>query len=183
MDPYDNVQDIVRAAAIVSKIRPDVMFLVVGTGLSLQEVQALVAENRLEDKFTFTGWVPYEDMPKYLEKAHIGVIGGTDILANHMYMTLKLPEYWASGTAVVAPRMMAIQEVAEDMEDVLLYKPGDPKDLAAKILLLIQNEPLRTRLKEKGRLKLEKEFDWEMLSEKIWSASRQGIEIERPERA
>lgn len=167
VDPYNNVQVIARAAPYVIKKNPDAIFLIVGTGVSLAEVKKIVRKNGVEKNFVFTGWVEYKEVQHYLEQASIGVIGRSNILANHLVLTLKLPEYWASGVAIVAPKLKAISEVAEGEKDVLFYKPDNEIDLGDKINMLLENDCLRKKLAANGRLKLEENFDWEKLSSQI----------------
>jgi len=163
IDPYNNAEIIVKAAPFVLKKHPNVMFYIVGHGLSLNEVILLAKKNQVEEHFLFTGWVSYEEIPKYLRRATIGVIGRSNKLANHLVFTLKLLEYWASQTVVVAPKLKAIEQVGKDGQDLLFYEPDNAVDLGNKICTLLEQEELRQRLVNNGRKKVEEFFDWNML--------------------
>jgi glycosyltransferase involved in cell wall biosynthesis len=75
-------------------------------------------------------------------------------------MTLKLLEYWASGIAVVASRLKGIQEVAKDRYNILFADPGNDKDLADNISLLLKDLDLVRALGLEGRNSA-KLFSWE----------------------
>jgi glycosyltransferase involved in cell wall biosynthesis len=60
-------------------------------------------------------------------------------------------EYMTEGKAVLAARIAAISDMIKDGEDGLLHRPGDPDDLAGKIICLYQDKSLRQRLAENAR--------------------------------
>lgn len=73
---------------------------------------------------------------------------------------LKLLEYWASGTTVIASRLKGIEEITRDNRDIMFAEPGDPKDLAAQILLFLENHTITKRLSLEGRNSVVS-FSWE----------------------
>ena len=53
-------------------------------------------------------------MGEIFKDYYIGVIPRPDSAFNHLVITLKLLEYWASGTVVIAARLRGIEEVAKE---------------------------------------------------------------------
>lgn len=72
---------------------------------------------------------------------------------------LPVLEAMACGAAVVTTRLGA-EDLAVDEKNALVVDPRKPEDLAKKILLLINNESLRTKLIENGLESIHK-FSWE----------------------
>lgn len=146
ISPHDGVTLIPKAAKYILQELPDVKFHILGSGKDLDNVKKLVEEYGLGQSFTFTGWLPYEKMKEYLKEADIGLITRTNTVANNTILTLKLLEYWASGTAAVAPCLSGIAEVSRDGDDVMLFKAEDEKALASSISQLIKDKKLLKRL-------------------------------------
>ena len=167
IDPYNNVQFIPKAMLHVVKKKPDINIYILGDGLCLDEVKEITEKNKLNKNFTFTGWIDYNNILPYLRKTSIGIISRSNTRANHLVLTLKLLEYWASGNAVVAPRLEAIEEVVTEGKNALLYEPENEIDLAKKILKLIENDKLRTKLIKEGKKILANKFDWDNLINKL----------------
>lgn len=166
IDARDGVMDIVEAADIVLQKFPKAKFYILGDGTCLTDVKKKVRYKGIEKAFVFTGWLPYSKMKVYLSKANIGIVSRTDTLPNHMVLTLKLLEYWASGTSVVSSAMKGIQEVATEGQNILFYEPGNPKDLAEKILILFRNQVLCDSIRQ-GGMDTVRQFNWPDLAIEI----------------
>jgi glycosyltransferase involved in cell wall biosynthesis len=68
-------------------------------------------------------------------------------------------EAMALGCPIVAARVGGIPEVIRDGIDGLLHRPGDPDDLAAKILALLGNPDHAAQLGRHAACRCEQEFD------------------------
>ena len=76
----------------------------------------------------------------------------SDILLHPPYnekqgtLPLKIFEYMLAERPIVAPRTPAITEVLVDNVNALLYNRHDPKDMAVKITLLLNNPQLARKI-------------------------------------
>jgi glycosyltransferase involved in cell wall biosynthesis len=75
---------------------------------------------------------------------------------------LPLLEAMACGLPVAASGVSALPEVGGDA--AVYFQPEDPEDMAAKIMLLLEDAGLRESLKAKGRERA-KIFTWEKTAE------------------
>ncbi|MCC6546655.1 glycosyltransferase family 4 protein [Candidatus Sumerlaeota bacterium] len=73
-------------------------------------------------------------------------------------MSVALLEYMACGKAVVATDVGGTREAVQHGINGLLCRPGDPKDLAEKIRMLITDKELRHRLGLNARRTIEEKF-------------------------
>jgi len=78
---------------------------------------------------------------------------------------LKMLEYMASGRPIIASDLPSIREILSDSNS-LICKPGDSKDLAEKIKLLLDNQPLGEELASQASEDAEK-YTWSRRAERI----------------
>jgi hypothetical protein len=83
---------------------------------------------------------------------HVGLCLERRGPANHTYtVSNKLFDYMMGGLAVVVADLPGLRVVVERAEGGLLFEPGSPKDLAAKIASLRDDPGLRARLAANAR--------------------------------
>ena len=160
VDRQHNVEVFVQAMPHVLKRHPDARFLIVGGGRELENIMALARQLGVYDSCLFTGYLPCDAAREYLKKSLVGVIPRHDTLPNRIVTTLKVYEYWASATAVVATKMAGIAEIAGDGRDIMFFKSGSPEDMAEKISLLLDDPELAGRI-GRGGLGTVARYTWE----------------------
>jgi glycosyltransferase involved in cell wall biosynthesis len=70
------------------------------------------------------------------------------------------------GTPVIATKAGALPEVVDNGSAGMLVPPEDPVALAGAIKLLLADKPLRQRLGEAGRKRIEEAFSWDDAAKK-----------------
>jgi len=139
--PYHKV-DLLLDAFNRIKNDANVHLLLVGDGRTLQQCAALVKSLRIESQVTFTGRVPYSQVPHYLAAGDIAVMPATNDYGNPM----KVYEYMALGKVVVAPDQSTIREIGTHGQDCYLFVPEDISSLAGALRVLVSDQGLRNRL-------------------------------------
>ncbi len=115
-------------------------------------VEGLVQELKLEGRVRMLGEVSNDVAPAVIARAAICVAPTAldlDSVPTALYPT-KILEYLACKRAVVAPRRTSVQNLLRDEQQGMLFKPGDAKDFARKLILLLENSDLRNRLAHAG---------------------------------
>jgi glycosyltransferase involved in cell wall biosynthesis len=74
---------------------------------------------------------------------------------------MKVPEYMATGLAVVAPRTPNLRDLIVDGEDGALFDGDDVSSLAATIGTLIDDARARARLGENARRTIVSRRTWD----------------------
>lgn len=77
----------------------------------------------------------------------------------------KIREYLAAGKPIITTDVPGREKIFENGKHILLYKLGDPLDLANKVKMLLNNEKLYNQMCE-NNLKLSKRFSWENMVKK-----------------
>lgn len=166
VDKQHGVELFIESIPLVLKEYSNVKFYIIGGGRELPNIINKAKELKVENACIFTDYVPHEEAKKYLNKASIGIIPRPDSLPNHMVVTLKLLEYWASGTAVVASRLKGVEEIARDKDNIMFFKPGDKHDLAEKVVHLLKNPDDIRRLHD-NCLETVKKYSWDKIIPQI----------------
>ena len=166
IDRQHGVELMIKAAAKVICEDNRVRFLFIGGGRKLKYIKRLAEELGIRRNCFFSGILEHCEAVKYLEKATIGIIPREDYLPNRIVTTLKVYEYWASATAVVASSLEGLREIAEDRREVILFRPGDSDDLADKIVLALNDDALKKRIINNG-LNRAKNFSWRRIAPSI----------------
>ena len=149
---------LIRAAARVLSVYPNVRFLVVGDHSSTEDFRQhyrgltqLVASSEIKPYVIFTGF--RDDVPHVLSALDISV------LATHFEgFGLVLVEAMAQGTPVIGTAVGGVTEIIADQETGLLHRHADDTDLASKILTLLSDDALTRRLAGAGRRFVESTF-------------------------
>ena len=164
IDPQDNPEIILHAAREVLKKGYRAMFWIIGDGTAVPALKKKAAEDNLAEHFYFSGWVKQEELARYISASDIGLVVLPDTLSSRGRVTLKEFEYWACGVPVIVPRLPALEEVVADGERGFFYQPGDSKDLAQKIILLIEDKDTRKKMGQKGIEVVKERFEWQKLT-------------------
>ena len=130
-----------------------IQLVVIGEGKRLEEYEVAYPS------ILFTGTVPHRDAVALLRKMAVCLCpySTQPIAKNKSYR--KVLEYLAAGKPIVASNADGREKILKEAENVLLYKVGDPQDLAAKVKAVLDDEKLCARM-SRNNLKLAKEFSW-----------------------
>ena len=157
-------------------------FLFGGAGPSLARAKNRAHHLDIESRVAFTGAVPYEQMPHYLARAHVGVAPYQPALHGQLrlgfyWSPLKIFEYMAAGLPVVAPAIARIPALVEHEREGLLYehapdmkvgptagrpraRPDAAPGALAASLERLADPDLRGRLGREARSRAVREYSW-----------------------
>lgn len=175
-DPRKGLEYLIKAMEVVrSECRMPTRLVVVGDGPRRARYEAMV-DGLPPDCVRFTGSVSSELLPRYFSSAHVFCSPAT---MNESFGIVLL-EAMASGVPVVASDIPGYRAVVSVGQEGLLTKPGDVEGMARAILLLLNDEGLRSEMGTRGREKA-MAFSWgnvtgqiesyyfELLKSKVWS--------------
>lgn len=143
------------------KTGKDVHFIFAGPGNLAQWEKVLRKEKIPEENYSLLGYVPYEKINFLYNKADIFVLPSFSESC-----PITILEAMASGVPVIASDVGGIPEIIKDGETGLLTSPGNPRELAGKISLLIQDKQLGKKLSLRGRELMERKFSSQLMTEK-----------------
>ncbi len=109
---------------------PAIHLRVCGTGVERDSLAALAREVAPGRVDIAPEPVPFARIPAELQRAHIGVVPTLHDSFTELLLPVKLLEYVHMGLPVVASRLPCIGAYFREGEDVRMFTPGDPHDLA-----------------------------------------------------
>lgn len=152
LDKQKNPLDFIRAAAIVVKADPQVQFVIVGDGPLRPQCERLINELQLNEKFFLLGY--RNDVAELLP-----IFTLTAMSSLWEGLPFVFLESMSAGKPIVANNVDGAREVVMDEETGFLVTPHRPAEMAERILFLLSNEAIRTKM---GHLAQQRSNDFSM---------------------
>lgn len=139
----------------------------VGDGPARDAVEREARAAGVSDRVSVTGWVPLDDVPRFLADADLCVDPAPATELNERSTMIKVAEYLAAGRAVVAYRLRETARTAGDA--AVLVPGGDEGAFASALADLARDERRRRSLEERARARAE-QLVWERSEEVLLRA-------------
>lgn len=110
----------------------------------------------------FPGWVPYDEVFLYLQRADIGLVVLHPATNYVDALPTKLFEYMSAGLPVIASYFPLWREIVEGNRCGIVVNPLDLKDIAGAIEYLLERPELRREMGENGRRAVQEKYNWEV---------------------
>ena len=167
---YQGTPLLIQAAQILKQRGVDAHFLIMGFP-GVAHYRQMAADLGVADRVTFTGKVPYEQIPAYLSLGDIAVapkLSATEGCGKILnYMAMALPTI-AFDTPVSREYMGRL--------GVYAGRTGDPVALADAITSLLDDPQRRTELGHKLRARVARHFSWDRAGRHLLTVYRTVLE-------
>ncbi|HXF92291.1 MAG TPA: glycosyltransferase [Nitrospiraceae bacterium] len=148
---YKGYGDLLEAAALVQRVRPDTRWVLAGEGELRSGLEAQSRKLGLGLRVHFTGWL--DDVREVLALCDVFVLP-----SRGEHFGRVLIEAMAMAKPVVATDGGGVPEIVRHGETGLLVPPGRPAHLAQAILILLNDPAYAVTLGMAGRERVEREF-------------------------
>lgn len=160
MKPYKGVPFLIEAADILRHEGIEFRLEIIGSGPLMSRVAHSVTAIDLEDRVRLCGTLPQDQVAEKIRDADIFVLPSIIAADGQMEgIPVALMEAMAAGKPVVSTSISGIPELVEHGSSGLLVDPANPRQLADALRRLIEDGELRERFAQKGREKVESDFD------------------------
>ena len=160
LDPGRGIRVLVRAMVAIAR-EVDARLVLAGSLAPGFEpvLRDQIRELGLVDRVDILPPVDHDQLPALLATAAVCVVPAVpDPSPTASVFPTKLLEYMACRRAVVAPRRETLAQVVDNHREALLFEPGDPVDLARKVLRLLGEPLLRARIAQGAYERVRREF-------------------------
>jgi glycosyltransferase involved in cell wall biosynthesis len=163
------------AMALVQARRPSVAFVHAGAVLDRYDPLRWARDAGVaEDRTAFLGYVPYPQVPSLLKRAAVLLQSGHPSEYNRLRLPSKVQAYLAAGIPTIT-YACGFGEMLEDRREALLTRTGDPSELAALILEVLEDDQLRGTLAAGGPSAATRLFDPTSNTDALLGYYRQAI--------
>jgi glycosyltransferase involved in cell wall biosynthesis len=170
MNPQDGVDYLVEAVRRLryEMGRTDFFCIVVGGGDSLEDLKAAAVEARLEEYIWFTGWIPEDDLRRYLSTADVCLDPNPSSPLNDVSTWIKVMEYMAVGKPTIS---FDLKETRFTARDAAMYvRPNDVGEFASAIATLMDDPARRQQMGAAGRARVEQDLNWNVSAKNLLDA-------------
>ncbi len=145
---------------------PSARLLIVGTGPSEPELRRAAREYNMNGAVIFTGAVEHERVPALLRAMDVAV-APFKAMEDFYFSPIKLFEYMASETCVIATRLGQIREVIADGVNGLLCRPDYAGGLCQALVRARTSAHLRQQLADAALQTVRERYTWQRAAEDV----------------
>jgi glycosyltransferase involved in cell wall biosynthesis len=164
LEPYKNIDVMLRAMARLGDRFPDAEILVIGRGSAQQSLMNLARELGIADRTRFTGFVSDEERDELLLGTRVCVCP-----SEKEGWGLTVIESNAAGTPVVATDAPGLRDSVRHEETGFLVPTRSVEGFATRIAELLEDDSLATRMSREA-LAWSKKFDWDVAATEMAEA-------------
>jgi glycosyltransferase involved in cell wall biosynthesis len=167
MGSQDGVDYMLRALHyLVNTLkRKDFYCIIIGPGDAVDNLKMLAGELGVENYVRFTGFIPKQDLLRYLSTADICLDPNPSNPLNDHSTWIKVMEYMAFGKPVIS---FDLKETRFTAQNAALYvEPNDEKAFAKAIVRLMNNPDERKKMGEFGLKRVKEELAWQHVSKNL----------------
>ncbi len=149
--PLHGAEQIVQAAFLLSAEKPNLRFLLIGSGQTWPRIRSLLEGARPENLLLW-GWLPETRLAHIVAKEAdlcLGLFGATP--KARRVVPHKVFQAMALGKPVLTLDTPAVREFFRHQEEIYLCPSAEPEAIAESILALQQQEELRQKIARQGK--------------------------------
>jgi phosphatidyl-myo-inositol dimannoside synthase len=167
--PRKGQDTLIRALPAVRRAVPDATLLIVGRGRYLDELTALARRFGVAEHVVLTGGVPYAELPAHYAAGDVFAMpcrtrrAGMDVEG----LGIVYLEASAVGLPVVAGDSGGAPDAVRDGETGYVVPGGHEAALVGRLVPLLQDADLRSRLGTAGRAWVERDWPWGVLAARL----------------
>ncbi|MBI4351137.1 MAG: asparagine synthase (glutamine-hydrolyzing) [Elusimicrobia bacterium] len=171
------LENLVEAASAVVKERPEVLFVIGGSGYLRGKLEELIKAAGLSGSVRLAGYIPEADLPAYYQCADLFILP-TRLLEGFGLVTV---EALACGTPVLATPVAANPEIVGRLDPRMLLEDCSPAGIASGILGFIPRYSAdREAMRGACRKFVEDNYSWTRYAEGVEQALFDAVSGRRP---
>lgn len=160
----------VAAFEQVLRQMPEVRLLLVGHFMPpnlADEVRADAAARGIVHAITITGRVPFEQIGRYLQQAHVGWVSWQPVPKNEKNIPTKLFEYMSYAVPIVSSELDSTRPFIRNGENGYLVKADDPAAHAEAILRLLRQPAAAAQMGKAGQRLVREQYNWQAMETRL----------------
>ena len=167
MNPQDGVDYLLRALSYLAHDlnRTDFYCVLIGDGDSRAALESQAVELKIADRVLFTGFIPDEDLFRYLSAADICLDPNPSSPLNDVSTWIKVMEYMALGKPIIS---FDLKETRTSAADAAVFVPPNDEARFAEAIVQLMDDPARRRtMGEYGVTRVQNQLGWHVTSQNL----------------
>jgi len=163
LEPVYDLETLLRAMPSVLKEVPKTYLIIAGEGSQEKELRKLAGDLIITKNIRFIGWIPNEELPKYLRAADVYV--STSLSDGGI--AASTAEAMACGLPVIITDVADNKKWVRDGENGFVIPIKNPKILAERIIYFFKNKNIGKKFGEVNRKIIEEKNSYYKEMEKV----------------
>ena len=160
--PLKGYEYFISAAKYISECVQNVYFLIVGDGILRRQLEEMVRQMGLKDRFVFAGLVSHDDVPRFI--AAMDVVVHASLREG---LARVIPQAMAMSKPVVSFDIDGARELVHNNNTGYLVRPKDTKGLSDRVIDLINDAEKAEKMGINGKKLVDPAFRIETMIDKI----------------
>ena len=173
---FSGLTEAIRSFAMHASQQPNLKMLLIGGGEQDKELRDLVSELALDDKVIFTGFISFDELPRYMKLATVAINTLHPTLVAHVAFPHKVLQYMATGIPTVSTKLDGLYSAFGDNSGLTWI--DEKEDAISASLELLEKPDMLETIKKKQLATVEELFALDTtvdsLEHLLQSASSQG---------
>jgi len=157
--PKNGLEDLIGS---INYLPSQVKILLIGEGPDEKTLKNLVKDFGLEQRIIFVGQKNHQDLPQYLKIADVFVRPSLSEGLGNSFL-----EAMAAGIPIIGTPVGGISDFLRDGDTGIFCEINNPKSIAEKIKLILENDDLRQKIVTNARELVLKNYDWDLIAGKM----------------
>jgi len=164
--PHRGLDTVVRALPLVRDRMPNARLLLVGGGNEgyRRHLESLARKLRCADLVEMAGWQRQEAIWSYIEASAVCLVPHSRNPHTDTTIPNKIFQYMMRERPVIVSDCPPLARIVRDTGGGLVFRAGDPADLAARIIELHADDGTRRAMGVEGRRAVLDRYTWEQTS-------------------
>jgi len=171
-DAHRGLDTLIKAMKIVQPKNPRIQLHLIGGGRTEQELKNLALQEKITN-VKFYGLQPDRKLPSFMETCDIGIVPHKKNEQTDNTIPHKLFQYLWKQKPVIVSDCKPLKRLVEEMECGLIFKSGDEKDLADKIISLVEKKKTMKQMGKNGNKFILEKYNWKRSERKLIELYRQ----------
>jgi glycosyltransferase involved in cell wall biosynthesis len=139
---WDRLDVLIEVAKSILDRHPNVRVLLVGDGPEMDHLKQTAFRLGMERKVIFSGPVPRDDVPAYIDAMDICVLPDSNAFGS----PIALFEFMAMAKPCVVPDLGPMRDVIDDKVTGIMFPHGDYASLEKALLRFVEDSALRNQI-------------------------------------
>ena len=167
LNEQKGIEYLIKSMAKIKESIPNAKILIIGEGNYRQHLEKITNEIGVAENTSFLGPIQNKSLPDYYSLADVFVLPASTTKTGTESFGLVLAEAMSCGTCVIGSSSGGIKDIIKNGKNGLIFEEKNHEDLAEKIINVLKNDKLRSRLAENGRKFAKSNYGWGKISRKF----------------